>query len=73
MPRGELEGRRLVVGVDHYDSESTATLGSNGLRLEGRRQKTAGVEGRWAEAHERLRTRFEEPIEELLDEAAAES
>jgi thiol-disulfide isomerase/thioredoxin len=42
VPRVELNGERLMLDIDHYDSSITATLSADGLTLEGRWRKTAG-------------------------------
>lgn len=42
VPRVELSGDRLVLGMDHYDSEISATLTADGARLDGEWIKRRG-------------------------------
>lgn len=55
IPRVEFNGRTLVLGLDHYDAELTATVLDDGQRLEGvfkrRRGPDSWLEARVAAAH----------------------
>lgn len=45
VPRVQLDGDRLTLGIDHYDSEITAQLGADGKRLTGTWHKRRGKRG----------------------------